>query len=454
MNAGKYNLRHSLALLVAIALLTFCSITHAEHGGRDRTEREEHHTESHSDGDRGSSREGNDSREGSGRDEKHGDKDDDSKRESGDGKDVKLRDMDSVVASATESRISSDIDFEGHARRSSEVLLVGRDEHLAALRDAGYRVITTQRLSSLGESIVRVRVNTGESIEQALQHLRTIVPDADIASNHLFRASQQPSSMADGTRRSIEANAITSNTSNTVIGIIDTGADNSQDVLKVAVIDTQGLTDSGYVARTHGTIVSKIACTEGARLAVADVFGVDNESHLVAPADAIARAVDWLLAKHVLLINVSIEGPDNAVLAHVIRRAIAQGAVIVAAAGNSGPAAPAAFPAAYPGVIAVTAVDENNNVYPRANRGQYIAFAARGVRVPVSDGAARGMVSGTSFAAPIVTAEIARRFATSPGNVNSVLESMKHDAVDLGTTGRDNVYGWGLIRPPASTTQH
>jgi subtilisin family serine protease len=336
--------------------------------------------------------------------------------------------------------------------------MVGRAESLAAIRAAGYSVISARQLGALNETLARIRVNEGESVERTLVALRALAPNADIAPNHVFRPSQSVAVTAAMNSDANVANNPTARAPKSLtaqIGIIDTGADNSWSELTDSVVRTQGFADGGYTARIHGSVVSQIAVTQGARLAVADVFGVDGDNQLIAPAEAIARAIDWLLGNRVRLMNVSIEGPDNVVLAHVIRRAIAQGAVIVAAAGNGGPAAAPVYPAAYPNVIAVTAVDEQGRIYPRANRGGYIAFAARGVRVPVpSHGtSAPATVSGTSFAAPLVTAEIARRYGESRRNdIASVIVAMQREAIDLGAPGRDSIFGWGLIAPPRAVS--
>jgi minor extracellular protease Epr len=79
------------------------------------------------------------------------------------------------------------------------------------------------------------------------------------------------------------------------------------------------------------------------------------------------------------LIQSSFAGQANVVVA--LRGAMARHVVVVAAAGNDGPAAPPPFPAAEPGVIAVTAVDSHSRPYADGNRGDYVQFAAPGVRV-------------------------------------------------------------------------
>jgi hypothetical protein len=87
------------------------------------------------------------------------------------------------------------------------------------------------------------------------------------------------------------------------------------------------------------------------------------------------------------VINMSLAGPRNAILDRLIRDAVASGRTIVAAAGNGGPTAPPAYPAAVPGVIAVTAVDKNRQVYRLAQRGRHIAVSAYGVDVLAANAA-------------------------------------------------------------------
>ncbi len=161
--------------------------------------------------------------------------------------------------------------------------------------------------------------------------------------------------------------------------------------------------------------MAQLASAQGAGVAVCDVFGVDSKQRLVAPADSIAAAIDWLLSGNLRVINISIEGPRNEVLEFVIDAALARGTAIVAAVGNGGPSAPPGYPAAYPGVIAVTALDEKGLVYRRAGRGKQVQFAARGgfpgTGAPV---VSAEPVSGTSFAAPLVAARDRAPLACEP----------------------------------------
>ena len=71
---------------------------------------------------------------------------------------------------------------------------------------------------------------------------------------------------------------------------------------------------------------------------------------------ALIKALDWLAAQGVPVINISLSGPRNPAVAGAIARITKRGHVIVAAAGNDGPAAPPVFPGAYDNVVGVTAV--------------------------------------------------------------------------------------------------
>lgn len=346
----------------------------------------------------------------------------------------------------TRERLRVERESSGVDRLRDEVLLVGGDTAGEAVRRAGFEVIAERRLESLRQSMLRIRVRDGESVERAVRALREVVPGARVAPNHVFRPSAAAPvggvGAAGGALAPVRSSTAAAGAEATPadIGIIDTGADRQWPTLVPAIVRVKGFAPGGYVARPHGTAVARIAAAQGARLAVADVFGVDQRNALAASADRIAAGLDWLHAQRIRVVNISIEGPDNLVLQYVVEQAIADGMAIVAAAGNGGPAARPAFPAAYPGVIAVTAVDERGQVYRRAARGAHVQFAARGV---YRDGE---LLSGTSFAAPAVAAQLAARWRREPAaSREQLLGALRGTALDKGAPGRDPVYGWGVL---------
>jgi subtilisin family serine protease len=115
--------------------------------------------------------------------------------------------------------------------------------------------------------------------------------------------------------------------------------------------------------------------------------------------------------------------------------------------GNDGPAAPPLYPASYPHVVGVTAVDSHRRVLIEAAHGSQVMFAARGADMAAADiGGKYSAVRGTSFAAPIVAALLAQSVTTPELNSsNAAIEALAQSAIDLGPPGRDLTYGFGLV---------
>ena len=242
------------------------------------------------------------------------------------------------------------------------------------------------------------------------------------------------------------------------IGLIDGPVDASHPALAAANVISESVLrpSERSPGEDHGTAVAALmvgvdpdgvfgGLARGADLYAISAFsltGVNTDSDV----ERIAVAIDRLLARDVRLINMSFAGPENPVMAEVLELAAAQGAVMIAAAGNDGRER-AAYPAAHPDVIAVTAVDAAFRRYRAANFGPHIEFAAPGVDLYVAgDDAGGSYASGTSYAAPIVTALAARLGAGDGLSVDALRERLRSSAVDLGPSGRDAEFGWGLVR--------
>ncbi|UXN74081.1 S8 family serine peptidase [Devosia sp. A8/3-2] len=185
-----------------------------------------------------------------------------------------------------------------------------------------------------------------------------------------------------------------------------------------------------------------------ARVRVVDPFAALDSGGERADTYALTRAIVHLLALEVDVINLSLAGSDNAVLAGVVALADTKGIPLVAAVGNAGARSQPLYPAAYGSVLAVTAIDTQKRVYRRAVQGAHVDIAAPGVDIPTA-ASISGMrpQTGTSFAAPFVTAAPAARLAAHPELPPTiVVEELTAAAEDLGTKGQDEVFGWGLLR--------
>ena len=150
----------------------------------------------------------------------------------------------------------------------------------------------------------------------------------------------------------------------------------------------------------------------------------------------------------VRVVNLSIASPKNEILQTAVRAVSKTGQVLVAAAGNGGPKAKPLFPAAYTSVIAVTAVDGRLKAYQHANRGGYIDYSAPGVDLwTVSDKGRGRFQSGTSFATLFITSIVSLYLkAGAKPDPDLLRTSFKRYAVDLGQSGKDHTFGWGLVR--------
>ena len=167
---------------------------------------------------------------------------------------------------------------------------------------------------------------------------------------------------------------------------------------------------------------------------------------------SLIAALKWMGDNGVKIVNMSIAGPRDDLVREKIEELSGKGMIFVAAAGNEGPLAEPAYPAAYPEVIAVTAVTQDKRNYRYANRGGHIDVAAPGVDIWTAvPGGKEGYHSGTSFAAPHVTGILALLPRDNPAaNKNDILDGLP--VVDLGTPGRDPVYGRGLLVAPSFCT--
>ena len=244
------------------------------------------------------------------------------------------------------------------------------------------------------------------------------------------------------------------------IGVIDTSIDLDHPTFAGRSIQVGNFLPSGAVRTTnwHGTGVMAVLAggpnsgTPGlipdAQFFAADVYHADESGQPVADTASLLRAIEWLQVSKVNVVNMSMSGPPDELLRKAIVDTSAKGVLFVAAAGNGGPDAPPSFPAAYEQVIAVTAVDQSLRGYVHANHGDYIDVAAPGVAIwTAMPNFLEGYQSGTSFAAPHVTAVLAAVHGQLKDR--SKEGALKALAIrDVGGAGRRRIYGRGVVLAP------
>jgi subtilisin family serine protease len=303
----------------------------------------------------------------------------------------------------------------------------------------------------------RLSVPAAAPIDGILARLRAQDPEGVFDRNHLYERSA--ATLASSTTGA-PSHALIGTAKGINVGLIDTGVDAVHPALAGTHVELQYFVDeSRKLPEEHGTaIVSLLVSPQfgilpNAQLYVACVFYEDRRGTALSEVQDLVRALDWLMKRRVPVINMSLSGPPNEILAVAIKRAVEAGHLIVAAVGNGGPASPPLYPAAYDGVIAVTAVDGGQHVYRRANRGEYVELAAPGVDVVAAGPAGPATYSGTSFASPYVAALAAMEYRSLDSQqALAVKEALRVNALDLGKPGRDEIYGFGLARPRAIAT--
>lgn len=317
---------------------------------------------------------------------------------------------------------------------------------LEAATAAGFTVVEQGEIEGLGLRTTTLRIPIGLSLAKAEKQLARLMPSVAVQSNPIY----QPSGIAaGGPARSGAASPVGPGAT---IGLIDGGVA-AHPTLPRGIVQ-RGFAEGAPMPGDHGTAIASILVGQGAvrgvspqsRLLVADIYGRDPRG---GNALAIARALGWLSGSGAKVINISLAGPPNMLLARAVAAADKRGMLMVAAVGNDGAAAPPAFPASYPQVIAVTGVDARGRALIEAGKASHLDFAAPGANLLAAKAAGGvGMVRGTSFAAPFVAGRLARLAAGGTPSRARAITLLSGEA-SKGRAAR--LYGRGIVCAPCAT---
>ncbi|KUR76026.1 S8 family serine peptidase [Novosphingobium sp. FSW06-99] len=320
-------------------------------------------------------------------------------------------------------RDSVERDDTGAPARAHEVLLLDPDP--AALRlaaQAGFTVVEQGDAGGLGIAYARLQTPPGKALGSAIRALRHALPGHTITSDSLhFPAGASGRAAAGAALPAVPQGAS--------VGVIDGGVPPDPGLTAQAGFASGAPHPDGHAR----AIVSLLAGAGIGHIAVADVYGTDPAG---GNALAIVRALGWMQARGQRVVSISLVGPANPLLAHAVAIVQTHGMIVVAAVGNDGAAAPPAYPASYPGVVAVTAVDGHNRVLFEAGHASHLDYAAPGADLTAIglDGRAHAL-RGTSFAAPLVAARLAA--LSTDDDVRATLRRADQEAVHAGArTGR------------------
>ncbi len=318
-------------------------------------------------------------------------------------------------------------------------------------------LLSTLRLPLLNTTIYNARILDGSSVPTKLRAIaadgaRNVQPEylfVTVADGAPAPEAPDPTQYAVAKLHLDEAHTLARG-DNVLVAVVDSGIDVDHPALAGVIEKTFDALNSSEGPHAHGTALAGIIAGQnrlsGAAPKVhilgARAFGTTQGSTI-----SIIASLDWAVAQGARVINMSFAGPQDPALGRALAAAHLKNVVLVAASGNAGPKSPPLWPAADPHVIAVTATDYDDRLFPMANRGSHVAIAAPGVDILVaSPGGAYKMETGTSFSAGFVSGVAAlilqRKPQLTPDAVKKVLLSTAHD---LGPKGRDDQFGAGLM---------
>ncbi len=253
----------------------------------------------------------------------------------------------------------------------------------------------------------------------------------------------------------------------TVIAIVDTGVDSSHEEFSGRIVagwdvvnnDPDPADDHG-----HGTHVAGIAAA-GTNNGIG-IAGMAGQSRLmpikvlnasgVGYLSDVGTGIRWAVDHGARVINLSLGGStDGSAMRDAVTYAVAQGAIVVAAAGNEATADPR-YPASYDNVIAVGAITAQGVRWSISNYGVNVDFMAPGSTIystywQSGQVNAYRFMSGTSMAAPHVSGLVALMLSLNPNlTLAEVRDYLQATATDMGDPGPDLYHGFGLVNAGAA----
>jgi len=328
-------------------------------------------------------------------------------------------------------------------RRAELVLLSPAPGLVDAALALGFTLLRAQTLPELDLHQVVLRPPSGQTTARALTVLRALRSEVEADFNHIYTESGEM-----GTDSPL---ANTSTTGRVRVGLIDGGLDAQHPALQHSELHIWGCRGAP-VPSVHGTAVASLLVgAQGTKSMAPEAVLYAADIYCGQPAggaaDDVAAALAWMAHEHVAVVNISLVGPANRLLERSVQALTRKGHVVVAAVGNDGPAAPPLYPASYSGVVGVTGVTRAQRVLPEAAQGPQVMFAAPGAQISAAQmGGGYHTVRGTSFAAPRVAVLLAQQIRQPDVAVaQGALARLAAAALDLGSPGRDPVYGLGLV---------
>ncbi|MGH2920264.1 MAG: S8 family serine peptidase [Solirubrobacteraceae bacterium] len=264
------------------------------------------------------------------------------------------------------------------------------------------------------------------------------------------------------------------------VGLVDTGVQASHPDLQGKVADCAGVRsfgikllilvlfadptivggkcvdDNGHGTHTAGTVAARANNAAGVAgvafnspLAICKALDAQGAGTVA----AVANCITYLNQRGAKIISMSLGGPGATTLANAVAAASQNGSLLIGSAGNGGSATPN-YPAAYPQVVSVAAVDRRGAHPAFSTANADVELSAPGVDVLSSWlGGGYFTASGTSMAAPHAAGVAALIAAKNPSGGPAAWRATLGAAVDdLGAPGRDPQFGFGRVNLAKAVT--
>lgn len=244
------------------------------------------------------------------------------------------------------------------------------------------------------------------------------------------------------------------------LAVLDSGVDPSQPDLAAKLLPGRDFYNNDYDASDdngHGTAVAGVGAGRsdngvgiagycgGCSILPVKIAGADG----YATWSAMASGVVWATDQGARVINLSFAGSSgSATVAEAIAYAHGHGAVVTVAAGNSSSSSKT-YPAAYPGALAIAAVDGGDGLASYSNYGPWVQLAAPGCNYATKRTSTTPLFSsfcGTSSAAPAAAGIAALAFSYDPSADNVAVEgALEASAAPDGFTQYGRIDAWGAL---------
>jgi len=246
------------------------------------------------------------------------------------------------------------------------------------------------------------------------------------------------------------------------VAIIDSGIDYNHSELSSNYAggydfvnnDNDPMDDNGHGTHVAGTVAALrngsgvVGVAPEVGLYALKVLGANGSGSF----SNVIAALQWCVNNGILVTNNSYGSnvDPGKTVKQAFDNAYATGILNVAAAGNSGNRKGTGnsvnYPAKYGSVVAVAATDQTNIRASFSSAGPDVELSAPGVNINSTlPGGRYGMLSGTSMASPHVTGIAALLIANGVNGPDTIRLKLQQAADDLGSVGRDNLYGYGLV---------